>query len=103
MIGDKQKAKAALDQRERAHQLLMDSLRFVKANCSDAELTQNPKTDTEEIRGKLGQKSGKGVFCIHLLPSQSPVRDFALREVAERVGTVIVDFHGFLFAVPCCF
>ena len=23
-------------------------------------LTQNPKTDTEEIRGKLGQKSGRG-------------------------------------------
>jgi hypothetical protein len=24
------------------------------------DLTQNPKTDTEEIRGKLGQKSGRG-------------------------------------------
>jgi hypothetical protein len=23
-------------------------------------VTQNPKTDTEEIRGKLGQKSGRG-------------------------------------------
>ena len=24
------------------------------------EMTQNPKTDTEEIRGKLGQESGRG-------------------------------------------
>jgi hypothetical protein len=37
MIRDKQKAGAALDQMEKAHRLLMDSLKFVKENCPDDE------------------------------------------------------------------
>ena len=28
--------------------------------AAEKQVTQNPKTDTEEIRGKLGQKSGRG-------------------------------------------
>jgi hypothetical protein len=37
MIRDKQTASAAIELMERAHKLLMDSLRFVKANCPDDE------------------------------------------------------------------
>jgi len=37
MIRDKQTASTAIDKMERAHKLLMDSLQFVKANCSDDE------------------------------------------------------------------
>ena len=37
MIRDKQTASDTIELMERAHRLLMDSLRFVKANCSDDE------------------------------------------------------------------
>jgi len=37
MIRDKQTARAALQQIEKAHKLLMDSLGAVKSNCSDDE------------------------------------------------------------------
>jgi hypothetical protein len=37
MIRDKQKAGTALDQMEKAHGLLMNSLKFVKENCPDNE------------------------------------------------------------------
>jgi len=52
MIGDKQKAKAALDQMERAHKLLMGSLQFVKANCSDAEY-KSYRAGMAQVLGQL--------------------------------------------------
>jgi hypothetical protein len=73
MIRDKQTASAAIELMERAHKLLMDSLRFVKANCPDDEYKLYG-AGMSQVLGQLFFLVMEPIYRQHpsLAPSDSP-------------------------------
>jgi hypothetical protein len=73
MIRDKQTAITAIELMERAHKRLMDSLQFVKANCSDDEYKLY-RAGMSQVLGQLFFLVMEPIYRQHpsLAPSDTP-------------------------------